>query len=130
MEFYKFKSGGRSVYINKEMKIVSINDVGEEGSLIYVGDMVSRGYSLDESPEEVMKILNGELPKTAIFKKSIDDLVLTVRSANCLKSDDIYYIDDLIQKTKFHLRNINNLGKKSLREIEEELERHGLSLKA
>ncbi len=52
-----------------------------------------------------------------ILLSSIDDLELTVRSANCLKSKEIYYIGDLIQKTESNLLKIPNLGKKSLNEI-------------
>ncbi len=52
-----------------------------------------------------------------ILLSLIDDLELTVRSANCLKSKEIYYIGDLIQKTESNLLKIPNLGKKSLNEI-------------
>ncbi len=60
--------------------------------------------------------------------RPIDDLELTVRSANCLKAESIYYIGDLIQKTEVELLKTPNLGKKSLTEIKEVLAQHGLSL--
>ena len=57
-----------------------------------------------------------------------DDLELTVRSANCLKAESIYYIGDLIQRTEVELLKTPNLGKKSLTEIKDVLASRGLSL--
>jgi DNA-directed RNA polymerase subunit alpha len=58
----------------------------------------------------------------------VDDLELTVRSANCLKAENIYYIGDLIQRTETELLKTPNLGRKSLNEIKEILAQMGLSL--
>ena len=63
-----------------------------------------------------------------ILLRPVDDLELTVRSANCLKAESIYYIGDLIQKTEVDLLKAPNLGKKSLTEIKDVLASHGLSL--
>ena len=63
-----------------------------------------------------------------VLLRPIDDLELTVRSANCLKAENIYYIGDLIQKTEVELLKTPNLGKKSLTEIKEVLAQRGLSL--
>ena len=63
-----------------------------------------------------------------ILLRPIDDLELTVRSANCLKAESIYYVGDLIQKTEVELLKTPNLGKKSLTEIKEVLAQRGLSL--
>ena len=63
-----------------------------------------------------------------ILLRSVDDLELTVRSANCLKAENIYYIGDLIQKTEVELLKTPNLGKKSLTEIKDVLASKGLSL--
>jgi DNA-directed RNA polymerase subunit alpha len=60
--------------------------------------------------------------------RPIDDLELTVRSANCLKAESIYYIGDLIQRTEVELLKTPNLGKKSLTEIKDVLAQKGLSL--
>ncbi len=60
--------------------------------------------------------------------RPVDDLELTVRSANCLKAENIYYIGDLIQRTEVELLKTPNLGKKSLTEIKDVLATHGLSL--
>lgn len=63
-----------------------------------------------------------------VLLRPVDDLELTVRSANCLKAENIYYIGDLIQRTEVELLKTPNLGKKSLTEIKDVLAQHGLSL--
>lgn len=63
-----------------------------------------------------------------ILLRPVDDLELTVRSANCLKAETIYYIGDLIQRTEVELLKTPNLGKKSLTEIKDVLASRGLSL--
>ena len=63
-----------------------------------------------------------------ILLRPVDDLELTVRSANCLKAENIYYIGDLVQKTENELLKTPNLGKKSLSEIKQVLAERALSL--
>lgn len=63
-----------------------------------------------------------------ILLRPVDDLELTVRSANCLKAENIHFIGDLVQKTEGDLLKTPNLGKKSLAEIKEVLASRGLSL--
>ena len=63
-----------------------------------------------------------------IMLRPVDELELTVRSANCLKAENANYIGDLVQKTEVELLRTPNLGKKSLNEIKEVLASHGLSL--
>jgi len=63
-----------------------------------------------------------------LLLRPVDDLELTVRSANCLKAENIYYIGDLIQRTEVELLKTPNLGKKSLTEIKDVLATRGLSL--
>lgn len=76
--------------------------------------------------------LSIETPKVAavdpILLRPVDDLELTVRSANCLKAENIYYIGDLIQRTETELLKTPNLGRKSLNEIKEVLASRGLTL--
>jgi len=76
--------------------------------------------------------LSIEMPKQAsvdpILLHPVDDLELTVRSANCLKAENIYYIGDLIQRTETELLKTPNLGRKSLNEIKEVLASRGLTL--
>jgi DNA-directed RNA polymerase subunit alpha len=63
-----------------------------------------------------------------VLLRPVDDLELTVRSANCLKAENIYYIGDLIQRTENELLKTPNLGRKSLNEIKDVLASRGLTL--
>lgn len=63
-----------------------------------------------------------------IYYRPVDDLELTVRSANCLKAENIFFIGDLVQRTESDLLKTPNLGKKSLTEIKNVLAAHGLGL--
>ncbi len=67
-------------------------------------------------------------PIDPVLLRPVDDLELTVRSANCLKAENIYYIGDLIQRTENELLKTPNLGRKSLNEIKEVLAARGLTL--
>ncbi|CUT17376.1 MULTISPECIES: DNA-directed RNA polymerase subunit alpha [Candidatus Ichthyocystis] len=73
-----------------------------------------------------------EVPKVPaidpLLLRPVDDLELTVRSANCLKAENIYYIGDLVQRSENELLRTPNLGRKSLMEIKEVLADYGLSL--
>ena len=63
-----------------------------------------------------------------VLLRPVDDLELTVRSANCLKAENVYFIGDLVQRTEVELLKTPNLGKKSLTEIKDVLASKGLSL--
>ena len=80
-----------------------------------------KNSSVKEAPKHEDKI-------DPILLRPVDDLELTVRSANCLKAENIYYIGDLIQRTEVELLKTPNLGKKSLTEIKDVLASKGLSL--
>jgi len=74
-------------------------------------------------------VTGGRAPQIdPILMRPVDDLELTVRSANCLKAENIYYIGDLIQRTENELLKTPNLGRKSLNEIKEVLASRGLTL--
>jgi len=81
---------------------------------------------LDNEGEQVVEEKEDEVDPILI--RPVDDLELTVRSANCLKAENIYYIGDLIQRTEVELLKTPNLGKKSLTEIKDVLATRGLSL--
>jgi DNA-directed RNA polymerase subunit alpha len=84
---------------------------------------------VDLEAEEAEQAAAGKEPEIdPILLRPVDDLELTVRSANCLKAESIYYIGDLIQRTEVELLKTPNLGKKSLTEIKEVLASRGLSL--
>ena len=77
-----------------------------------------------EEPEE-----DQEVPEfDPVLLRPVDDLELTVRSANCLKAENILYIGDLIQRTEVELLKTPNLGRKSMTEIKDVLASKGLSL--
>ncbi len=78
----------------------------------------------EEKPQETQK----EVGIDPILLRPVDELELTVRSANCLKAENIYYIGDLIQRSEMELLKTPNLGKKSLTEIKDILASKGLSL--
>ena len=81
---------------------------------------------LDNEKEQIVEEKEDEVDPILI--RPVDDLELTVRSANCLKAENIYYIGDLIQRTEVELLKTPNLGKKSLTEIKDVLASRGLAL--
>ena len=78
----------------------------------------------DKAPE----VVEAREEVDPLLLRPVDDLELTVRSANCLKAENIYYIGDLVQRTEVELLKTPNLGKKSLTEIKDVLASRGLSL--
>jgi DNA-directed RNA polymerase subunit alpha len=89
-------------------------------------DQLSAFVDLEARSEEQPKEEVGDIDP--ILLRPVDDLELTVRSANCLKAESIYFIGDLIQRTEVELLKTPNLGKKSLTEIKDVLATKGLSL--
>ncbi|UCE76698.1 MAG: DNA-directed RNA polymerase subunit alpha [Gammaproteobacteria bacterium] len=83
---------------------------------------------VDLQGKEEVKAETPEADVDPILLRPVDDLELTVRSANCLKAESIYFIGDLIQRTEVELLKTPNLGKKSLTEIKDVLASRGLSL--
>lgn len=81
---------------------------------------------LKETPHEARPLGSGAVDP--VLLRPVDELELTVRSANCLKAENIYHIGDLVQRTEVELLRTPNLGKKSLTEIKDTLASHGLSL--
>ena len=89
-------------------------------------DQLSAFVDLQASTEEATAAPEADIDP--ILLRPVDDLELTVRSANCLKAESIYFIGDLIQRTEVELLKTPNLGKKSLTEIKDVLATKGLSL--
>lgn len=81
-----------------------------------------------QSAPMVQEKLSREDSVNPIYHRPVDDLELTVRSANCLKAENIFFIGDLVQRTEADLLKTPNLGKKSLTEIKNVLAAHGLAL--
>ncbi len=91
-------------------------------------DQLSAFVTLDDSTESEVSPEDDKPAIDPILLRPVDDLELTVRSANCLKAENIFMIGDLIQRTEVELLKTPNLGKKSLTEIKDVLATRGLSL--
>ena len=86
---------------------------------------------IDVNPNDIMITPQARpTPFDPILLRPVDELELTVRSANCLTAENLYYIGDLIQRTETELLKTPNLGRKSLNEIKEVLASRGLTLGA
>ena len=84
--------------------------------------------NFDEPRQRVAEEIREDLPFNRNLLRKVDELELSVRSANCLKNDNIVYIGDLVQKTEQEMLRTPNFGRKSLNEIKEVLGTMGLSL--
>ena len=91
-------------------------------------DQLQVFVNFDEPKEVVVEEQHPELEFNPALLKKVDELELSVRSANCLKNDNIVYIGDLIQKTESEMLRTPNFGRKSLNEIKEVLAQMGLHL--
>ncbi|MGF1649682.1 MAG: DNA-directed RNA polymerase subunit alpha [Hyphomicrobiaceae bacterium] len=91
-------------------------------------DQLSVFINFEEPKKPVEERAHPELSFNAALLKKVDELELSVRSANCLKNDNIVYIGDLIQKTEAEMLRTPNFGRKSLNEIKEVLATMGLHL--
>jgi DNA-directed RNA polymerase subunit alpha len=91
-------------------------------------DQLSVFVNFDEPQKEAEEESVTELAFNPALLKKVDELELSVRSANCLKNDNIVYIGDLIQKTEAEMLRTPNFGRKSLNEIKEVLASMGLHL--
>ena len=91
-------------------------------------DQLAVFVNFEEPKKAVEEAQHPELAFNAALLKKVDELELSVRSANCLKNDNIVYIGDLIQKTEAEMLRTPNFGRKSLNEIKEVLASMGLHL--
>ena len=91
-------------------------------------DQLAVFINFEEPKKAVEERSHPELAFNAALLKKVDELELSVRSANCLKNDNIVYIGDLIQKTEAEMLRTPNFGRKSLNEIKEVLATMGLHL--
>ena len=90
-------------------------------------DQLKPFINFDE-PESESVDVKEELPFNRNLLKKVEELELSVRSANCLKNDNIVYIGDLVQKTEAEMLRTPNFGRKSLNEIKEVLAKMGIHL--
>jgi len=91
-------------------------------------DQLNVFVNFEEPEKEVVEDAAPELAFNPALLKKVDELELSVRSANCLKNDNIVYIGDLIQKSEAEMLRTPNFGRKSLNEIKEVLAQMGLHL--
>ena len=91
-------------------------------------DQLAIFVNFEEPQKETAEVAIPELAFNPALLKKVDELELSVRSANCLKNDNIVYIGDLIQKTEAEMLRTPNFGRKSLNEIKEVLAQMGLHL--
>ena len=89
-------------------------------------EQIATFVNLEESTIQAPEIIEPEIDPGLL--NPVDDLELTVRSANCLKAENIYYVGDLVQRTETDLLKTPNLGKKSLTEIKDVLAERGFTL--
>ncbi|MCB1481603.1 MAG: DNA-directed RNA polymerase subunit alpha [Rhodobiaceae bacterium] len=119
-------------YDKLTMEIETNGSVSPEDAVAYAArilqDQLTVFVNFDEPKPETTTTEVPELAFNPALLKKVDELELSVRSANCLKNDNIVYIGDLIQKTESEMLRTPNFGRKSLNEIKEVLAQMGLHL--
>ena len=91
-------------------------------------DQLQLFINFEEPQQHIIEEGQAEPPFNRNLLRKVDELELSVRSANCLKNDNIVYIGDLVQKTEAEMLRTPNFGRKSLNEIKEVLSQMGLHL--
>ena len=119
-------------YDKLSMTIETDGSVTPEDSLALsariLQDQLQMFINFEEPQAAVAEERASELPFNKNLLRKVDELELSVRSANCLKNDNIVYIGDLVQKTEQEMLRTPNFGRKSLNEIKEVLAQMGLHL--
>jgi DNA-directed RNA polymerase subunit alpha len=120
-------------YDKLTLQVETNGSVGPEDAVAYAArilqDQLAVFVNFEEPRKEVAEQKQAaELPFNPALLKKVDELELSVRSANCLKNDNIVYIGDLIQKSEAEMLRTPNFGRKSLNEIKEVLAQMGLHL--
>jgi DNA-directed RNA polymerase subunit alpha len=119
-------------YDKLTMKVETDGSISPEDAVAFAArilqDQLSVFVNFDEPESANRQEEEDELEFNPLLLKKVDELELSVRSANCLKNDNIVYIGDLIQKTEAEMLRTPNFGRKSLNEIKEVLTGMGLHL--
>jgi len=119
-------------YDKLTMQIETDGSITPEDALAFAArilqDQLNIFVNFEEPRREIEAPAMQELPFNPALLKKVDELELSVRSANCLKNDNIVYIGDLIQKSEAEMLRTPNFGRKSLNEIKEVLATMGLHL--
>jgi len=134
---YKVENTREGQDLNKDkltMQIETDGSISGEDAVAYAARILQDQLAVFVNFEEPQRDVRGseeqiaELAFNPALLKKVDELELSVRSANCLKNDNIVYIGDLIQKTEAEMLRTPNFGRKSLNEIKEVLASMGLHL--
>src|SRR5436309_1548108 len=119
-------------YDKLTMQIQTNGAVSPDDAVAYAArilqDQLNVFVNFEEPRKEIVAEAIPDLAFNPAFLKKVDELELSVRSANCLKNDNIVYIGDLVQKTEAEMLRTPNFGRKSLNEIKEVLAQMGLHL--
>jgi len=119
-------------YDKLTLKVETDGSVSPDDAIAYAArilqDQLSVFVNFDEPEAAGRAEEEDDLEFNPLLLKKVDELELSVRSANCLKNDNIVYIGDLIQKTEAEMLRTPNFGRKSLNEIKEVLTAMGLHL--
>ncbi len=119
-------------YDKLTLTVETNGSVSPEDAIAYAArilqDQLEIFVNFEEPRKEVVQESIPDLAFNPALLKKVDELELSVRSANCLKNDNIVYIGDLIQKTEAEMLRTPNFGRKSLNEIKEVLAQMGLHL--
>ncbi|WP_417517623.1 DNA-directed RNA polymerase subunit alpha [Minwuia sp.] len=119
-------------YDKLSMDIVTNGALSPEDAVAFAArilqDQLQLFINFEEPQREVVEETSSEPEINRNLLRKVDELELSVRSANCLKNDNIVYIGDLIQKTEAEMLRTPNFGRKSLNEIKEVLSQMGLRL--
>ncbi|MCR4282530.1 MAG: DNA-directed RNA polymerase subunit alpha, partial [Bauldia sp.] len=119
-------------YDKLTLSVETDGSIRAEDAVAYAARILQDQLSIFVNFEEPVKVTAEiQIPELAFnpaLLKKVDELELSVRSANCLKNDNIVYIGDLIQKTEAEMLRTPNFGRKSLNEIKEVLAQMGLHL--
>lgn len=119
-------------YDKLTLRVDTDGSVSPEDAIAYAArilqDQLSTFVNFEEPEAAIRSVEEDELAFNPLLLKKVDELELSVRSANCLKNDNIVYIGDLIQKTEAEMLRTPNFGRKSLNEIKEVLTGMGLHL--
>jgi DNA-directed RNA polymerase subunit alpha len=119
-------------YDKLTLSVETNGSVSPEDAIAYAArilqDQLEIFVNFEEPRKEVVQETIPDLAFNPALLKKVDELELSVRSANCLKNDNIVYIGDLIQKTEAEMLRTPNFGRKSLNEIKEVLAQMGLHL--
>jgi len=122
----------RTDYDKLVMRVETNGAVTPEDAVAYAArilqDQLQLFINFEEPRLAAEKEVSGEPPVNKNLLRKVDELELSVRSANCLKNDNIVYIGDLVQKTEAEMLRTPNFGRKSLNEIKEVLANMGLHL--